>query len=141
MASQETGSSDPKVVETTWSTSISDKLKNLDPEVQDLVKNLATKLYASLKIQEEKEKAEKAEREAAKREAEGEARRNAKEVKEQNHGDPVVAELLKQVLNKLNTNDSGSTSNKKKEYHHVPFNYPPLLCLTMLQHHPAKFLP
>ena len=101
MGGQETGPSDPKVVDTTATTSISDKLKNLDPEAQELVKKLAAEMFTAMRAQEEMAKAKQ---EEDKRLAEEEERRKAKGVDTSGGGDPVVAELLKQVLERININ-------------------------------------
>ena len=124
MDGQGEGSSSPRGDDPMRSTSISDKLKNLDTETQELIKSIAAEMFTTMKAQEEMAKAKK---EEAKRQAkEEEARRKAKGAETSGGVDPMVADLLKQVLSKLNINQlDSSSSSSKKEYHHVPFNYPP----------------
>ena len=68
---------------------------------------------------------EKAQQEEVKRLAE-EERHKTKGAEASGEVDTVGVEVLKQVLSKLNINQPDSdSSSSKKEYHHVPLNYPP----------------
>ena len=91
MAGHGTDPTDPKVVDPSKSTSISDKLKNLDAETQELIKSIATEMYTCMKAQDEMEKAQQ---EEAKRLAEEKARCKAKGAEASGGVDPMVADLL-----------------------------------------------